>query len=335
MIELLRDDTTIKEYLPIMGQKGYISAKSSNYGWFKNKDYAIAFVVDKRAIFKRLIFMSEVVSLDGKDVSVNGEKEFLESIVEFIKEEKLVDLIYKAHSNVIFKSCPDGAICVPWGTFVVELDCKDDELLKKIKPKTRSIIRKAIKDGVVVKESKDIELIYNIIKDTMQRQNSIHYPSLEYLESLVNNIPQNVKFFLPYYQNRVQGCAVVVFDKKRAYMPYSGSIARPEQAGALRLMHFEAMRSMYKLGVREYDFVGTRLYDFPGSKFSGINRFKKGFNPRIERGYSFKYIIDPIKYKLFNLTSKTYLSLKGYNYIDPIDQIKLEMQNKDAILWQE
>ena len=335
MIELLSDDSNIKKYLPIMGQKGYISAKSSNYGWFKNKNYAIAFVIDKRAIFKRLIFMCEVVSLDGNDVSANEEKEFLESVIEYIKEKKLADFIYKAHSNVIFKSCPNGAECVPWGTFVVELDGTDDELLKKFKSRERSKIRKAIREGVVVKESKDVELVYNIIKDTMQRQNSIHYPSLEYLESLINNIPQNVKFFLPYYQNRVQGCTVIVFDKKRAYVPYAGSIAKPEHVGALHLMHYEAMRNMYKLGVSEYDFVGTRLYDFEGSKFSGINRFKKAFNPRIDRGYSFKYIIDPIKYNLFNLTSKAYLSLKGFSYIDPIDQIKSEMQSKEAILWQE
>jgi len=334
MIELLRDDTTIKKYLPIMGQKGYISAKSSNYGWFKNKNYVIAFVIDKRAIFKRLIFMCEVVSLDGNSVSENEEKEFLESVIEYIKEKKLADFIYKAHSNVIFKSCPKGAKCVPWGTFIVELD-SSDELLKKFKPKERRKIKKAIREGVETKTTKDIELVYNIIKDTMQRQNSIHYPSLEYLESLMNNIPQNVKLFLSYYQNRVQGCAVVVFDSKRAYVPYAGSIAKPEHVGALHLMHFEAMQSMYKLGISEYDFVGTRLYEFPGSKFSGINRFKRAFNPRVDRGYSFKYIIDPVKYKLFDLTSKVYLSLKGYNYIDPIDQIRSQMQSKGVVLWQE
>ncbi len=335
MIELLDDDKTIKEYLPIMGQKGYISAKSSNYGWFRDKDFAIAFVIDKRAIFKRLIFMCEVVSLDKSQVSKDDEKRFLEDIIDFIKQKKLVDFIYKAHSNVIFKSCPNKAICVPWGTFVVKLNYTDNELIKEFKPRERGKIRKAIREGVEIKESNNIELVYNIIKDTMQRQNSIHYPSIEYLKSLVKNIPNSVKFFLSYYQNRVQGCAVVVFDKNRAYIPYAGSIAKPEHIGALHLMHFEAMRAMYNLGVREYDFVGTRLYELPGSKFSGINRFKRAFNPRVDRGYSFKYIIDPIKYKLFNLTSKTYLSLKGFNYIDPIDQIKSEMQSKEVILWQE
>jgi hypothetical protein len=333
MITLLRDDKTIKEYLPIMGQKGYISAKSSNFGWFVNDDFAIAFVIDKRAIFKRLIFMCEVISLKDNKVDNRREKEFLQEIIEFVKSNNIADFINKAHANTIFKSCPNGANCVPWGTFVVELD-KKEELLKKFKSKERQKIRRAIRDGVVVKEINDINLIYNTIKDTMQRQNSIHYPTIEYLQTLEKNLANSIKFFVAKYEDKVQGCAIVVFDKKRAYVPYAGSITKPH-LGALHLMHYVAMQNMHSLEIREYDFVGTRLYDLEGSKFSGINRFKKGYNPKIERGYAFNYIIKPFKYWLFNLTIKCYLMLKGYRYEEPISQIKRDMQNPKAILWQE
>jgi len=332
MISLLKDDSKIKDFLPIMGQKEYISAKSGNFGWFANDEFAIAFVIDKRAIFKRLIFMCEVVSLKGNCVNEDSEKEFLQEVIKFIKDKNLVDFINKAHANTIFKSCPEGADCVPWGSFVVELE-NTEELLKKFKSKERQKIRRAMRDGVIVEETNDISIIYATIKDTMKRQNSIHYPTMEYLQILKKSLANSIKFFVVKYEDKVQGCAIVVFDKKRAYVPYAGSVKKPH-LGALHLMHYVAMNSMFSLGIKEYDFVGTRLYELKDSKFSGINRFKKGYNPKIESGYAFKYIINPIKYWLFNLLTKSYLLLKGYSYEEPISQIKREMNLKEAIIWQ-
>ncbi len=328
MITLVQSDEKFKNALPIVGQKEYISAKSPYYGWFINRNYAIAFVIDKRAIFKRLIFMSKVVSLQNKTVSKEEEKEFLEDIIAYLKKNTLADFIYKAHANVVFQSCPNGAVCVPWGTYVVSL--KEKDFFNNFNSKLRQKIRKALREGVQIKSTNNIELIYKIIKETMQRQNSIHYPSLEYLKSIQEKLPHQSRFYISLYKNKIQGCSVILFDKNRAYVPYAGSSSKVEHVGAIALMHYQAMEDMREKGVQEYDFMGARLYEKKGSKFSGINRFKRSFNPRIEKGYSFKYILNPLKYSLFTLSSKLYLRLKGYRYEEPIDTILQEMNSLKA-----
>ena len=322
MIKVLASDKVIDIVLPILGQEAYMKAKSNDYGWFQSESYVIPFIRDKRGIFMRMIFMSEVVKRK-EGLSLKDEEVFLNDIVSYIREHKMCDFISKAQSNVLFNVCPKGAICVPWGTYIVDIDISEDDLFMSFKSKARQKIRKAIKANVKIEITEDTQLIYNHIKETLERQKSIHYPSLEYLKGLEKNLGENSKFFIATYNGEVQGCVNIVYDEERGFALYAGSHPRPVY-GALNLMYYEIMKYLQQKGVKIFDFVGTRLSFQENSKFRGIAQFKESFGPRIIKGYAFRLTINPVKYFLFNIVSKLYLRFKGYTYVDPIDSIMNE-----------
>jgi len=308
------------ENLPILAQEKYLKIKSDNYGWFEDDNYILPYFIDKRLIFTRMVFTYGLIAKKD-NLTIDEEKKFLNNMVEYVKEHKMCDFIYKAQSNVIFNVCPDGSDCVEWGTYEVDLNDNYEQLLMSFHGKHRNVVRNAIKNGVVIKETNNVEKIYNCIKDTLARQGSIHYPSLDYINKLYQDLNSNILMLEALKDNELQGVAIIIYDNNRAYYMYGGSRVRPF-TGSLNLLQYEAMKILQSRGVRVYDFVGARIKYEKGSKYEGLQRFKERFGASLQKGYAFRYIVNPFKFKLFNIISKSYLKLKGYNYIDPIDSIK-------------
>ena len=316
--------------LPILGQVEYLLTKSDEYGWFYTNNYAIAFFIDKRLIFKRLVFTTGVICKDKNEQTQLTEKEFLNKLIIYVKKYKICDFIYKAQSNVVFKTCPQNAICVPWGTYQVDLKKSKDELFASFNSKSRNVIRKALKSGVIVEKTNDHTVIYENIKSTLVRQNSLHYPSSEYLKK-IKEIEGNSAFFIVQKNGIIQGSLVLLYDTYRGYAMYAGSIPHPI-TGSLDLLHYEAMKFLQNKGVKLYDFVGTRIHIKKGSKQEGIDRFKRKFNPSLVKGYSFKVIINPFKYALYMIFSGLYMKLHGISYKDPIDEISQDEEYYTTLL---
>jgi len=319
MIKIFSTQNDIKVNLPILASESYLKNKSDKYGWICNDNYILPYFLDTRLIFTRMVFTYGLIP-QKENLTINDEQIFLDDMVDFVQNEKLCDFIYKAQSNVIFNVCPKESECVPWGTYEVDLSLDREELLKSFHGKHRNVIRKAIKDGVKIETSTDMKLIQGVISDTMTRQNVIHFPSLKYLLSLRDSIPENVLSLVAMKDGKLQGVAVFVYDKEKAYYMYGGS-SRSPYTGSMNLLHFEAMKLLKEKGVQKYDFVGARINLEKGSKYEGLDRFKSRFGTTLIQGYSFRTIINPFKFKMFNIISKIYLKFKGYDYIDPIDSI--------------
>jgi len=317
-LQLIRSNL---EYdLPIFATENYLKSKSDNYGWFVTNDFILPFTIDKKLIFKRLIFTTDTIYID-KNLTTTQEKEFLNEIVSYCKENDICDFIFKAQANAIFKTYPDNGEHVEWGTYELKLDKPMDEILSKFYARDRTKVRKAIKLGVTVKTTNDIEKVYKNIKDTFQRQNSILFPSLGYLEKLKNNLNSNFVLFIAEHNNKIQGSLVIIYDKKRAYYLYGGSIPKPTN-GSINLMHYKAMEYFKEKNLDYYDFVGARSCIEKGSKYEALQKFKSRFGTTLRVGYAFRVIINPFKYKLFNLAVQNYFKLKNSSYIDPIDSIR-------------
>ncbi len=322
MVEVLHEG--IENYtqdLHAMAKEGSLKARSDDYGWFVSEKYILPYFIDKRLIFKRMVFMTgclpRVANLTPED-----EKSFLDEVIEYIKTNmKEVDFIAKAQSVAVFNACPTGAECVPWGTYIIDLDKSEEEILASFEGKTRQGVRKGIKRGVIVETTDDIELVFNVIKDTFVRQNSPYMASYDYFKKLYDNMKDNIKLYVAKADDTVQGVYIIAYDKDSAYSWYSGSAARMVN-GANNLLHYQIMVDMSKMGIKKFNLVGARLNVKPGTKYANINKFKLGFKPQIIEGYAFRYVFKPWKYKLYNLAIKTYLKTKGMTYTDPIDQIK-------------
>lgn len=311
------DNLTEKE-LPIFAQEGYLNAKSSSFGWLVSDSFVLPYIIIKKLIFKRLIFTTTPICIEKETKA--DEALFLSSAINFLKEHRLCDFIGKAQSNCVFKKVPDDIKAVPWGSYLLDLTSSEEAIIQGYHKKHRNVIKKAEKDGVEVDFNESIDVVFSNIKETLQRQNSPYFPSLSFLSNLKESVPNNLLLASAYLNDELQGTAVILFDGDSGYYLYGGSQSRPT-TGAINYLQHRVMLHLKSLGVKSYDFVGARLHVEPGSKFEGIQRFKSRFGSCLDSGYTFNVIFSPVKFKLYNLIAKLYLSLKGVEYIDPIEEL--------------
>jgi len=321
--------SNLKYDLPIFATENYLKSKSDEYGWFVTDDFILPFTIDKKLMFKRLIFTTDTIYIN-KILTTFEEKEFLNEVVLYCKKHDICDFIFKAQANAVFNTYPDSSEHVQWGTYEIDLNGSTDEVFSKYHSKTRNMVRKAIKTDVTVTTTKDIKKVYENIKNTFLRQNSLLYPSLEYLQKLQKNLNNNIEFFVAEQNNTVQGSAIIIYDNRRSYYIYGGSISRPTP-GSINLLHNKIMEFFQEKNLDYYDFVGARICVEAKSKFESLQKFKKSFGSTLRIGFAFRVVIKPLKYKLFTLLVQIYFKLKRSSYIDPIDSIRRchEQQHTD------
>lgn len=317
-------DANIEEYiddLHVMAMEGSLKARSDEYGWFVCDKFVLPYFIDKRLIFKKLVFMTGCLKRVDS-VTVEDEKNFLNAVVSYAKTNmKDIDFIGKAQSVAVFNTCPDDAECVPWGTYIIDIDKSEEEILAGFEAKTRQLTRKGMKQDITIETTDDIDLIYGVIKDTFTRQNSPYMASYDYYKKLHDDLKDNIKLYVAKANDQIQAVYIIAFDEESAYSWYSGTASRPIK-GSNNFLHYQIMVDMMKMGKKNFNLVGARLNVKSGTKYEAINKFKLGFGPRIEEGYAFRVILRPIKYTLYTLAIKAYFKTKGMSYIDPIDQIK-------------
>jgi hypothetical protein len=321
-VKLIKKDINsyINIELPIFANEAYLKSKSNDYGWFLNEKFIIAFTIENKLIFKRLIFTNETIYLDKK-LNIKDEKLFLNELTIYCKLNSICDFIYKAQANAVFNTYPDGADYIEWGTYESKLNRTVEDNFSKFRSKDRNIIRKAIKSDVTVKITNNIEEIYKNIKSTFIRQNSLFFPSLNYLKTLEKNLGDKIIFFVVEHQEVIQGSAIIVYDEKRAFYFYGGSITKPIN-GSINLLQYKILEHLYTKNVQYYDLMGARVCIEKGSKFEAIQKFKSRFGTNLKKGYAFRVIINPLKFRLFTLMVTAYFKLKGSQYLDPIETIR-------------
>jgi len=322
-VELFVDCSSFKDELAnnVFSMMEYLRACSSTYGWLVSDSYILPFYIDKIFIFRRLIFTSSPIERFG-DVSARvSQLDFLNAAIESVRKASVCDFIGKAQSNVVFEAHPDESVFCPWGSYVLDISRDDDALLKQFHSKHRNVINRSIRDGVVVREIDDVGLVYECIKDTLQRQGLPYFPSHEFLAELKSRLPSNVFYLGAYAEDVLQGVAVIPYGKNVGYYLYGGSVSVPV-TGALNLLQYQAMRLLRDKGVKMYDFVGARLKVDEGSKYEGIQRFKERFGATLVEGVAFRVVFSKYKWFAFNFLVGVYFKLKKKRYVDPIDALK-------------
>lgn len=313
-MKLHTTSSTVNAHLPVFASQGFLSAKSKDYGWLEENDLILPFFVDKRLIFRRLIFTTAPLSKVGRMIDAAEEKQFLDNIVDYCRSVIKADFVAKPMANAIFGSLPRGSIAARYGTYVVDLGPSEEEIFSGFKSSTRTKIRKTANEGIVFEETSDIETIANLIRETFARSgDSALSPGLNFLQAMQRNLGDSVQFYVTRNSTDIQTCAVVVFDADQAYYYYGGSIDKPA-TGSAYLMHWETMRRMKRLGIKKYDFMGAAYKPKPDTKSYTLQEFKQRFNPKEISGYTFKVIFRPVKYAVFNMLARTSFMLKGGQY---------------------
>lgn len=311
----------------ILSSEKYLSVKSDNYGWFVDDKYYMPFFVSRKLIFKWIVITYPPTPLTS-NASLEDEKLFLDSICLYLKANKKVcDHITMPQTNVVLNVETTYGDNIPWGSYIVDLNKSDDELMMSFHSKHRNVIKKAVKDGVTVNLNANPKDVYQCIKDTLIRQH-VHYPEITYYNALLEKLPNNVGFFTCNYKNEVEGCALVIYDKEHAYYMYGGSCPQPH-TGSVNYLQYELMKYLRDKGIKEYDLVGARLVYEAGSKYEGIQRFKSRFASNLKKGYTFRYVVKPFKFWLFNKAVSIFCALKKIQYKDTIDETLKLMKEKN------
>jgi hypothetical protein len=311
MLKIINDSADIVKYLPIFGTKEFLETKSNEYGWVVSKEFILAYYIDRRFIFSKLVFTTKIINIAS--VGIKGG-DFLDLVIDKCRDLN-VDYISQPLANVFFENVPGQSKYITWGSYIVDLSLSEDSILANIHSKHKNVIKKAIKNSVVVMKTNDVNLIFNSIKETMQRQ-SRSFPSILELEK----IKDFCIFFIAKKGDIIQGCSVLAYNSHGAYYLYGGSIPRP-YSGSLNYMHYYAMLEFKKNGVERYDFMGARLNVEKDSKLEGIQRFKSRFGGILHTGSTWKYEYRPYKILLMQFIQKILFRVNREVYMgDAIDQ---------------
>lgn len=287
-----------------------------DWGYFVENGSVLPFYIKKKYFFRYMLFTTGILG----SIPTN-EKGFLNNVVDYIKQNFDIDFIGLDHVTALFNSYPDNAKACLFGSYIIDLSQKEEDIIANMHPKHRNVIKKAIKEEVQI--SCDIENkseCIKLIRDTLIRQGIPAFKE-ELFHSFSNNLGKNIDFWLAKHLNEPHGAAIILWsDCGTAYYMFGGSCEHPN-GGAMNLLHWEAIKKMQERKVRFYDFVGARIEPNKGSKYEGIQRFKSRFGGELKTAYIWKITFNSFKYSIFELLLR--IKSRGKYKGDIIDQERI------------
>jgi len=295
------------EGLPVFASESFLKAVSNEYGWlggFNDSGQLLCilpYTIIKKLSFKFVRFRVETIR-QVEYFSIDEEKAFLDSCLDFFRSKK-ADVIIPATTNSIFRTYPDGAVAAPYGTYIIDLQPAEEVLWHNIERITRQNIKRAISLGVTVRETKEESpAAYELIRETFKRY-SLPFMSFNAFQKYLDGLGQHGLILKAEHQGLAQSYVVFAYSQYRAYAVYAGNSADMMQ-GANKLLYWEAIKLFKELGVKDYDFVGVRINPEKGSKQDALSSFKRHFGGQLVQGYIWKYPLNPVQYKLYNLAAR-------------------------------
>lgn len=198
----------------------------------------------------------------------------------------------------------------PRRTIVVDLQGSEEEIMARMKQKTRYNIRLAAKKGVVVRSSSDIEVFYGLMQTTGERdQFGIH--NLEYYLQAFNLFKPDgaCELLLAEYEGEPLAALMVLVAGERSWYLYGASASLHRDRMPTYLLQWEAMKWARTQGCMQYDLWGIPDYDqeILEAEFAdrsdglwGIYRFKRGFGGEIYRSAgAWDRVYQSIPYKIY------------------------------------
>jgi len=203
----------------------------------------------------------------------------------------------------------------PPRTLVVDLRGSEEDILGRMKQKTRYNIRLAQKKGVSVRASDDIACFHSLMVQTGDRdQFGVH--SLEYYQAVYRLFEQSGEcaLLLAEYAGQPLAGLMVFWRGSRAWYFYGASSEAERNRMPAYLLQWEAMRLAREHGCVEYDLWGVPDTDEESleSQFQtrsdglwGVYRFKRGFGGALKRTEgAWDRVYQPVLYGVYRRVVK-------------------------------
>ncbi len=203
----------------------------------------------------------------------------------------------------------------PPRTLIVDLSGSEQDILARMKQKTRYNIRLAMKKGVIVHESEDLDLFYDMLQVTSRRDGfGIHNPL--YYRCVFNLFRPGDEcgLFVADYGGKPLAAIMVLVHGTRAWYFYGASTDEHREWMPTYLLQWEAMRWAKQRGCLTYDLWGVPDEDLEilESQFVkrsdglwGVYRFKRGFGGQLRRSLGpWDRVYQPVLYAFYRWWNK-------------------------------
>lgn len=198
----------------------------------------------------------------------------------------------------------------PPRSMIVDIKGSEDEILARMKQKTRYNIRLAEKKGVTVRAWDDIPAFHKMMQSTGARDNfGVH--SLAYYRRAYELFHPTgmAELLVAEYEGRPLAALMVFRHGKRAWYVYGASTDEERNRMPTYLLQWEAMRWARARGCEEYDLWGVpdedeaileAGFETRHDGLWGVYRFKRGFGGKLKRAMqAVDRVYNPFLYRLY------------------------------------
>ncbi len=198
----------------------------------------------------------------------------------------------------------------PPRTIVVDIHDVEDEILARMKQKTRYNIRLAEKKGVTVRAWGDLEGFHQMMQVTGGRDGfGVH--SLEYYRRAYElfHPAGTCELLVAEFEGKPLAALMVFAHGRRAWYVYGASNDQERNRMPTYLLQWEAMRWAKSHGCEEYDLWGVpdedeekleAEFETRHDGLWGVYRFKRGFGGELKRAsQAMDRVYNPLLYKLY------------------------------------
>lgn len=235
--------------------------------------------------------------LEGDDSKENMNA-LWKAYVEKMKSENIVDNFVRYHpvlaNAVLMKACSD---VIDLGK-TVSMDLTSEEVIwKNIHSKNRNMIRKAEKNGIVIKHGQGLELFDDFIKiynATMDKDNAepYYYFKPEFYKSIHEDLKDNYEMFWAEYDDKIIAMSIMIYANGRLNYHLSGSDLQYRNLAPSNLLLYKAAMWGMEKGMKTFHLGGG-----VGSGEDNLYKFKIAFNRFSDCQFSIaKHIFDNEKY---------------------------------------
>lgn len=206
----------------------------------------------------------------------------------------------------------------PRRTVVVSLEGSEEDILSRMKQKTRYNVRLAEKKGVLVRTSSDVAEFHKMALATARRD-AFGVHTGEYYQAFYDLFHGDgaCELLTAYYGDQPLASLFVLAKGERAYYLYGASSDLERNRMPAYLIQWEAMKWAKQKGCHSYDMWG--IPDMEEGELEktfterdshdglwGVYRFKRGFGGEVQRSVgAWDRVYHPGLYKLYSLYMKS------------------------------
>ncbi|MEO8581177.1 MAG: peptidoglycan bridge formation glycyltransferase FemA/FemB family protein [Patescibacteria group bacterium] len=205
------------------------------------------------------------------------------------------------------EGCVPGKALFTRYTFLLPLKGTEEELMAKLKTKTRYNVHLAQKKGVEIVENTTeagMEAHLEILAETTKRQGFYaHTPS--YFKEMWKSLGKSdmLRIFEAKYEGKVLTSWIIFVFHDTLYYPYGSSRSENRDVMASNLMMWEMIRLGKSLDLQTFDMWGALGPDpDPKDPWFGFHRFKQGYGGDLSEFLgTYDLVINPSMYRIYNI----------------------------------